>query len=44
MALSSKTMKVAMKSAWLLSKIGIPILKASKITLRLAWKLTGGKK
>jgi len=44
MALGKKTMAVAMKSAWLLSKIGIPFYKASSWTLKVAWKIIGGVK
>jgi hypothetical protein len=45
MALGSKTMQVAMKSAWAISKVtGISIAKISAITLKTAWKLVGGRK
>ena len=44
MALGSTTMKVAMKSAWAISKVtGISMARASAITLKTAWKLIGGK-
>jgi hypothetical protein len=44
MALGKNTMKVAMKIAVGLSKIGIPFHKASSWTLKAAWKIIGGKK
>jgi len=45
MALGSKTMKVAMKTAWGVSKVtGISMAKTSAFTLKAAWKLFGGKK
>ena len=44
MALGSKTMKIAMKSAWFLSKIGVPLKKAAALTLKVAWKTIGGVK
>jgi len=45
MVLGSKTMKVAMKSAWAISKVtGISMAKVSAVTLKTAWKIIGGKK
>jgi len=44
MALGKNTMKVAMKIAIGLSKVGIPIRKASSWTLKAAWKFIGGIK
>ena len=45
MALGSTTMKVAMKSAWAVSKVtGISIAKTSAFTLKTIWKVVGGIK
>ena len=45
MALGSNTMKVAMKTAWAVSKVtGISILKTSSVTLKTVWKFIGGKR
>jgi len=44
MALRSKTMKVAMKTAWAISKVtGISMAKVSVVTLKTVWKIVGSK-
>ena len=45
MALGTKSMAIAMKTAWAISKItGISIAKTSAVTLKSIWKLVGGIK
>lgn len=45
MALGTKSMTVAMKTAWAVSKItGISIAKTSAVTLKVIWKVIGGIK
>ena len=45
MALGKKSMKVAMKTAWTISKVtGISIVKTSAFTLKAMWKIIGGNK
>ncbi len=45
MALGNKSMTIAMKTAWAVSKVtGISIAKTSAFTLKAVWKLVGGIK
>ena len=45
MALGKKSMAVAMKTAWAISKVtGIAIAKTSAFTLKTVWKIIGGNK
>ena len=45
MALGTKSMTVAMKTAWAVSKFtSISIAKTSAVTLKVIWKIIGGIK
>ncbi len=45
MALGTKSMTAAMKTAWAITKVtGISIGKTSAFTLKAVWKIIGGKK
>jgi len=45
MALGTKSMTIAMNTAWAISKItGISIAKTSAFTLKTIWKVIGGVK
>ncbi|MCK5293419.1 MAG: hypothetical protein KAJ49_02120 [Arcobacteraceae bacterium] len=45
MALGKKSMTVAMKTAWAITKVtGISIAKTSAVTLKAVWKIIGGIK